>query len=880
MSSEIFVGRADELAAMTAELERARAGQPRVLWLSGPAGIGKSTLIRRFAAERPDVRMLRAGGDEAETGLPYGVVAQLLADVPRRLLRPLLRAGPSPEADPLAVGAELLAVLGELENPGPVVLVLDDAQWMDDASARALVFAVRRLRRDQVLVVLGTRDGLPASWERIPREHLPITGLRAEEIVELAGTAGGPALSPAAGRRLRDHTDGHPLHVRSLLTELSPAELADTSRILPAPRSFAALVLVRVAKLGTSGQGLVLAAAVLGTRCALADAVALAGVPDPLDGLDEAVRAGLLTEVLSDTGHDIAFAHELVRAAVYADLSPARRHALHRAAAERLDGDAALQHRIAAAVGSDPELAEELAARGRAGLDGGRWRQAADRLVAAAELSEIPAERSARLAAAVGAMITDGDLGRALRYEPDLRAGGHAAVLGRLEAMTGRFAAARETLTAALAAGIDDAGAAVHLALVALIEGDAAAAAERAREALANDPPPEVVGLARFVRVVGLAASGRRSTARDELAHPPPTADPDEFEALSGLMALWDDDPAGAAAILAGLVRDGSSPASVRARVLLLGHLSEAQYRVGDWDAAATNGALAVSLARDAGVMLGAGVANGLASYVVASRGAWDVATERVEASTTAAAVLPWWGARLYAASAQAVLAQARGDHAGMEKALRAYADPTVRGGVVRLGALPWRALHVESLLGLHRVAEAEAALVALEERSPVWSAVDAARLRCAVTEIRAPGRARAAYADAIAATEHLPAELPRARLETAYGRHLLDAGDRRGAVDLLRTAYERLERLGAAPFLARCAELLHAAGLHPTATGGALALTAQELAVARLVAEGRTNQEAGAALFVTSRTVAFHLSNIYAKLGVSSRRELAARLS
>jgi ATP/maltotriose-dependent transcriptional regulator MalT len=880
VSSEIFVGRADELAAMTAELDRARAGQPRVLWLSGPAGIGKSTLIRRFAAERPEVRMLWAGGDEAETGLPYGVVAQLLAEVPRRLLGPLLRTGPSPEADPLAVGAELLAVLGELENPGPVVLVLDDAQWMDDASARALVFVVRRLRRDQVLVVLGTRDGLPACWERIPREHLPITGLRAEEIVELAGTAGGPALSPAAGRRLRDHTDGHPLHVRSLLTELSPAELTDTSRILPAPRSFAALVLVRVAKLGTSGQGLVLAAAVLGTRCALADAVALAGVPDPLDGLDEAVRAGLLTEVLSDTGHDIAFTHELVRAAVYADLSPARRHALHRAAAERLDGDAALQHRIAAAVGSDPELAEELAARGRADLEGGRWRQAADRLVAAAELSDIPAERSARLATAVGAMITDGDLGRALRYEPDLRASGHAAVLGRLEAMTGRFAAARDTLTAALAASDDDAGAATHLALVALIEGDAAAAAERAGEALANDPPPEVIGLARFVRVVGLVASGRRTKAREELAHPPPAADAAESEALSGLIALWSDDAADAAAILAGLVRDGSSPASVRARVLLLGHLSEAQYRVGDWEAAATNGALAVSLARDAGVMLGAGVANGLASYVAASRGAWDVATERVEASTTAAAMLPWWGARLYAASAQAVLAQARGDHAGMEKALRAYTEPTARGGVDRFGTLPWRALHVEALLGLHRVDEAEAALVALEERSPVWSAVDAARLRCAITEIRTPDRARAAYADALAATEHVPAELPRARLETAYGRHLLDAGDRRGAVDLLRTAYERLERLGAAPFLAQCAELLHAAGLHPTATGGALALTAQELAVARLVAEGRTNQETGAALFVTSRTVAFHLSNIYAKLGVSSRRELAARLS
>ena len=869
MSSEIFVGRAHELAAMNAELEHARSGRPRVLRLSGPAGIGKTTLIQRLLTDRTDVRVLWASGDVAETGLPYGVVGQLLADLPHRVV-------PALDADPIAVGAELLAVLGELEGAGPVVLVLDDAQWMDDASARALVFAVRRLRRDQVLVVLGTREHLPAGWERVGHEHVPLAGLRAEEIVELAETAGAAALSPAAGRRLRDHTDGHPLHVRSLLAELSPAELADTSRILPAPRSFAALVLVRVAKLGPSAQGLVLAAAVLGTRSALADAVALADVPDPLGGLDEAVKAGLLTEALSDTGHDVVFAHELVRAAVYADLSPARRHALHRAAAAKLDGDVALQHRIAAAVGPDTALATELATRGRADLDGQRWRQAADRLVAAAELSDVPAERSSRLAAAVGAMITDGDLSRALRHEADLRASGQVSVLGRLEAMTGRIAAARETLTAALALS-DDAAATAHLALVALVEGDAAAAAERAREALTNDPPSEVVGLARFVRIVGLVAAGRHADARAELAGP---ADA-ESAALTGLVTLWADDPAGAAAILASLVRDGASPTtSVRARVLLLAHLAEAHYRLGDWDAAAANGGLAVSLARDAGVLLGTGMANALASYVASSRGDWETATARVTAATAAAAALPWWGARLHAASAQAVLAQARGDHAAMEKALRAYTDPAARGSVDRLGLLPWRTLQVEALLGLHRVAEAEEALAALEERSPVWSAVDAARLRCAITEIRAPERARAAYADAMAVAERVPAALARARLETAYGRHLLDGGDRRGAIDLLRSAYERLEHLRAAPFLAHCAELLHAAGLHTPAAGGALALTTQELAVARLVAEGRTNQETGTALFVTSRTVAFHLSNIYAKLGVSSRRELAARLA
>ena len=600
-------------------------------------------------------------------------------------------------------------------------------------------------------------------------------------------------------------------------------------------------------------------------------------MPDPLGGLDEAVKAGLLSEVLSDTGHDVVFAHELVRAAVYADLSPARRHALHRAAAAKLDGDIALQHRIAAAVGPDTELATELATRGRADLEGQRWRQAADRLVAAAELSDVPAERSARLAAAVGAMITDGDLGRALRHEADLRASGQVSVLGRLEAMTGRIAAARETLTAALAPATTPPPPPTSRSWRSSKATRPPRPSGRA-EALKNDPPSEVVGLARFVRIVGLVAAGRHAEARAELAAEPADA---EAEALTGLVTLWADDPAGAAAIL---VRAGARRRLADDRCARGCSCWPTSPRRSTASATGTrlgvNGALAVSLARDAGRAAGRGHGERAGELRrVEPRRLGDGHGPR-QAATAAATALPWWGARLHAASAQAVLAQARGDHAAMEKALRAYTDPAARGGVERIGLLPWRTLHVEALLGLHRVAEAEDALVALEERSPVWSALDAARLRCAITEIRAPERARAAYGDAMARAERVPAELARARLETAYGRHLLDAGDRRGAIDLLRTAYERFEHLRAAPFLARCAELLHAAGLHPPAAGGALALTAQELAVARLVAEGRTNQETGTALFVTSRTVAFHLSNIYAKLGVSSRRELAARLA
>ena len=770
-----FVGRVNELAAMLAELDRARSGQPRVLWLAGPAGIGKTTLIRRLLRDQAGLCVLWSGGED-ETGLPFGVLDQLVGDVPPRLLGPLLAGGPAADADPLAVGAELLTVLGGLLAAAPVVVVVDDAQWVDDASTRALLFLVRRLRRDQVLIIGAVRDDVPdgsGAWARNPApEHLlhriALGGLGAEEIGQLSEAVGGPAMTPEASRRLRDHTGGHPLHATTLLTELPPDALTDISRILPAPRSFASLVLVRVAKLSPPAQDLVVAAAVLGPRSTLSDAVALAAGPDPLAALDESIRAGLLEEVLTGTGHHLAFPHELVRAAVYTDLPPARRHALHAAAAGLLGGSSGLDHRVAAAVGPDSALATELTA-----------------------------------------------------------------------------------------------------------------------QALVSGPPSEVAALARFVRVLGLAMQGRHADAERELASRMTEPDPaaaGQAQALSGMLALWTDDAAGAAAALSSIGPNGTPPLSVQGRIMVAGHLAEAQYRIGDWDGAAANGALAVSLVRDAGVLLGRGVANALASHVAAGRGDWDLAEARVATATLAAQLLPWWGARAHAATAQAVLAQARGDHATMHEALSAYSDPAVHDPVDRIGVLPWRALRVEALLGLGRVDEAEAELTKLEQRlagrPPGWSALEAARLRCEIAEARsATATARRAYRQAMELAERVPAELSRARLEIGHGRHLLAAGERRPAVDLLRAAHERLERLGAAPFLDRCDELLRAAGLRPPARGGALQLTPQELAVARLVAEGRTNQEAGAALFVTGRTVAFHLSNIYAKLGVSSRRELSAHL-
>ena len=218
-----------------------------------------------------------------------------------------------------------------------------------------------------------------------------------------------------------------------------------------------------------------------------------------------------------------------------------------------------------------------------------------------------------------------------------------------------------------------------------------------------------------------------------------------------------------------------------------------------------------------------------------------------------------------------------------MLRALEPVLRPEVAALADAIGALGPRALHGEALLRLGRIEEARAAVGALE----AWLAgrpaghvlVDAARLRGLLAEADGDAAgARAAYESGLAAARTVAVPLARARLETALGRLLVAAGERRTGVDLLRSARDRLTALGATPFLAACEELLHAAGLTPSPGEEALGLTPHEDAVVALVVRGLTNREVARELFVSPRTVAYHLSNVYAKLGVTSRAQLRDR--
>jgi AAA ATPase domain len=217
-----FVGRRSELDVLGEAMDAARAGRPQIVLIEGEPGIGKTAFVRRVLSTLQEVVVLAASGEESETTLDYGVLDQILSRAARE-------SGWSSPAGELtqrsapgsfAAGADLLGMLGAVQDTAPIVLVLEDAHWLDSASAGALLFALRRLHGDRVLVLLVSRPGglshLGPSWSRLLADpdrvtQIALPGLSGPEVNELAERLGIGPLTVAAGERLREHTGGHPL---------------------------------------------------------------------------------------------------------------------------------------------------------------------------------------------------------------------------------------------------------------------------------------------------------------------------------------------------------------------------------------------------------------------------------------------------------------------------------------------------------------------------------------------------------------------------------------------------------------------------------------------------------------------------------------------
>ena len=341
------------------------------------------------------------------------------------------------------------------------MVVVEDLHWADRESRLALLTAAQRLDRDAVVMVVTSRpearrdDG----WDRFCVDNsrcrrLVLGGLEPEDVAEM-GRHAGVSLTRGAAERLHAHTGGHPLYVRTLLREVPPARLLASDGELPVPRSLEATIVARLAELPAESRRLAEALSVIGEPVPLSVAGRVGGVGRPAEALDGLLATGWVTWTPGDPQAPVAFGHPLYRAALYRDLSPARRRSLHAAAAQMLDAGSSLAHRVAAADGVDDSLAAELADRaGREERRGART-LAARYLMWASTLGSDRPTAEAHLLDAGRLLIADGQVSRAtelrgrletLRGKPAAKPGtGHAGMGARRE-RPGRAMAARSGL--------------------------------------------------------------------------------------------------------------------------------------------------------------------------------------------------------------------------------------------------------------------------------------------------------------------------------------------------------------------------------------------------------------------------------------------------
>jgi DNA-binding CsgD family transcriptional regulator len=901
-----FVGRIGELALLGDLAAKVRTGRHQTAVVQGLPGIGKSGLISRFVAGLEDFAVLTATGDPAESMLDLGIVDQLLTQIPAdvRASTASLGAGAPTGANPLAVGSQLLDLLGELQRRSPVAVVVDDIQWADHSSLQALRFVLRRMWTERLLVVLATRTGaappsadpaLERLLHGIPADlRLELGGLDLVDVTDLALAIVGRQLPAGAARRFHSYTGGHPLLLRTMLNEISSDRFSRIDWRLAVPPSVAAATRQSFDKLPDASKLFLEALAVLGGRPSLAQAAEVAGLGGAHQALGPAIDAGLATWFPGEPARPVAITHDLQREAIYTAMSPARRSELHQRAARTVEPFQAWRHRVSAVGTTDAILAAELEVAADVEGTNGDHSTAATFLSWAADIAPWSPQSDRLLLKSMIHLMFSSDRGRARQMRERATRCAPSALrslaLGLCELyMVGERRDAERHFQHAFNSTAPDSwvhgSAAAGLTGVNIWRGYAEEALEFA--AIALRVPDVPAPLRDYVVCLQAVARGRLdglAAGLDELRDLPEHAadiPDDHLEALScrGSLRAMVGQIAEARRDLSEVVRRQEAGKPMLSGVTPHCYLAAVQYQLGEWDAGVTTVRKATLLADEDQPAMNEVILSFIASIVPSARGNWPTAVRLIQTAGAAAQRVGGPQDLKYAAIAAALLCQARGDLPGVLRTLTAV--PGLRGsgnaqsGTHEWWSSWWQPLLIDALQATGHLAEAAEELAVFHERSKDSVILGSTVTRLAAQQAAAEGELQLA----VDLTElHLTTlAAPRARLadgqlQHSYARHLLAIGNQPAAAAALAAADRCYTELGATPYRQHLhplrAALTDAAPAHPQ-------LTDREQEVVALVLKNHTNKEIARALHVTPKTVEYHLRNVYTRLGITSRRDL-----
>jgi DNA-binding CsgD family transcriptional regulator len=903
MAQDLFVGRVAELDQIAETLRQVAGGQPWLVAIEGDPGMGKSALARQALA---DVRVLSARADQAEAELDFGLADQLFRSAGGPV--PAILPGAGPAASAFTVGAQLLQVVGELATATPTVILVEDLQWADRKSLDALTFTLRRLSVDPVAAVLtyrGPGSQLDQAGQRLLASmehqiHLTLGGLGRDEVAELAAGLPGQPLDDQAIERLYLGTGGHPLYLHTLLSEGSGFDPRLPGQ-LTLPRSLAEVIGGQLRGLPPDTQAIMEMLAVLNLRMPVAQLGQAAQIGSPTVAIEPAVTAALVDWWPDEPSGPVQIRHLLVRDAIYAQITPTRRRELHGRAATVVSEQASWEHRVAALDQPDEELAAQLErlAAGEAGQ--GRLIIAGTHLQWASDISPAQLDRERRLlTAALHLTLADETRGAALR--PAVLAARPSAlrscVLGTMAFTAGQFTEAESHFTQTLAqAGADPrsqpvaAMAANRLAAIRILVGDGERGMALGRQALATGVLDQSA-TARARTLVAAAAAQALSPRHGlaELAYlkaDPAQVSPADVDALSyrGVLRLLSGDlgPAlGDLAVSVAMINRGAPP-SLGLRAYF--YLAMAQYLTGHWDDVLLTAEQGLSAASIDQRRFELPLLHLAAACVPAGRGLVAEAERQAGLAVAAATSVDYTQERVYAAMAQALVAQGSGDYLGMADALGPWQQDSAVDERSQLHGVLWRPLLAEGLIGSGQTGPAAAVLDQLEATGAQAEFGPASYPRTALAWLRGwlaeqqgdPEQALAIYAGAPGpASGQSPVYT--ARLLLAHGRLLRRTSHRADAAEQLGRARRLFAALRATPFTEQADQELAACHLPRSRAAekkSYLQLTSRETEVAHLVGKGLSNPEIAAELFVSRKAVEYHLGNIYGKYGIHSRREL-----